>query len=798
MKKYLYHIFAVCMMLMPVMVSAQEKQNLRQVYEKAEEAYQIGQLDQAIELLEDNLNDFSGNLRQSALRLASICYLAQDDTEKSEQYARLLLSINPYYTSVQDPIRFEDMITLLKSGRSSTVTTASSQAESINEAPVPVTVITREMIDQLSNNKSIGQILATYVPGLSEVSAYSISNVAMHGVYTSSQEKILVMENGHRLNMRSTNNGKLDYAISTEKIDHIEVLRGPASSLYGNVALTAVVNIITKSGRNVDGVKGKYGYGSYGTHRADFVAGTTLLDADVMAWASLYSSQGKKVDIPALSDYSMSIHDGYAYINGYKEKPSYDIGCTLKLKDFNFMVNLKSGKQVPQYSWRGETYNYDAYRTFDGCKPGYSINEKHLELGYTKQLGKINLNVSAYGDWYDIQDYMVVSDDSIGVPIFDDNADPIVDDKGIVTETLPGDLQNMAYQEYTIGAMGKADANYTLGSMKGNFLLGAQFEYFKLSSNDYLMGVDFTKVHVMYPESKSMLRIDSEKSFSAFIQGKHYFTTKIILNAGMRFDNKKRANGKNVTALSPRVALIYLPNEKFSTKLSFSRAFVDAPYFYRHNNSNGARGSEDLMPEYMNAIQLDFLGKLDKWHLNYDFNIFYNQLTDIVVNNPSTDPQTPKYINSGSLKVVGAEAEVSFSIPSFRINANLTYSHPLEAEDYYYTDHQIYSIPKFMANLACSKRIINIGNHLLWLTGSFKFTSKTLNKANSRVPNGKDFELSGIALADLGLKYSYRDVVQLSLDCDNVFDRSYFIGGSFYVPYRANRRTVMATVSFKL
>ena len=245
MKRYWYSILAVCMMLMPLMVSAQEKQNQRQVYEKAEEAYQIGQLDQAIDLLEDHLNDFSGNIRQSALRLVSICYLAQDDMDKSEQYARLLLSINPYYTSVQDPIRFEDMIALLKSGRSSTVTTASSQAESINEAPVPVTVITREMIDQLSNNKSIGQILATFVPGLSDVSAYSISNVAMHGVYTSSQEKILVMENGHRLNMRSTNNGKLDYAISTEKIDHIEILRGPASSLYGNVALTAVVNIIT-------------------------------------------------------------------------------------------------------------------------------------------------------------------------------------------------------------------------------------------------------------------------------------------------------------------------------------------------------------------------------------------------------------------------------------------------------------------------------------------------------------------------------------------------------------------------
>ena len=147
MKRYWCIILVVCMMLMPLIVSAQEKQNQRQVYEKAEEAYQIGQLDQAIDLLEDHLNDFSGNLRQSALRLVSICYLAQDDKESSEKYARLLLSINPYYTSVQDPIRFEDMIALLKSGRSSTVTTASSQAESINEAPVPVTVITREMID---------------------------------------------------------------------------------------------------------------------------------------------------------------------------------------------------------------------------------------------------------------------------------------------------------------------------------------------------------------------------------------------------------------------------------------------------------------------------------------------------------------------------------------------------------------------------------------------------------------------------------------------------------------------------
>ena len=792
MKKYLCCIFTASMMLMSLTASAQEKQDLRQVYTKAEEAYQIGQLDQAIELLEGNLNVFTGNLRQSALRLVSICYLAQDDKDTSEKYARSLLSINPYYTSVQDPVRFEEMIALLKSGRSSTVTTASSQAESINEAPVPVTVITREMIDKLSNNKSLGQILAAYVPGLNEVSAYSISNVAMHGVYTNSQEKILVMENGHRLNMRSTNNGKLDYAISTEKIDHIEILRGPASSLYGNVALTAVVNIITKNGREVNGVKGKYGYGSFGTHRADFIAGTTLLDADVMAWASLYTSQGERVNVPKLTGYSMTKHDGYVYIGGYNEKPSYDIGCTLKYKDFNFMFNMKNGKQVPQYSWYAETYDYDAYRTLDGNKPGYSVDEKHMELGYTKQLGKVNLNVSAYGDWYNIQDYMTISDDSMRVPVFDYDAN-VID-----MRTTVAMFQNWPFQEYTIGAMAKADANYTIGNMKGNILIGSQFEYFKLSSNDFLMGSDFTKVIVTFPEEKNYLHIGSERSISAFIQDKHYFTSHFILNAGLRFDNKNRANKKNVTALSPRLAFIYFPNEKFSTKLSFSRAFVDAPYFYRQNTSNGYRGSEDLMPEYMNAIQLDFMGKIDKWHLDYDVNFFYNQLSDIVVNNPSTDPDAPKFINSGSLKVAGAEAEISFKNPSFRIDANMTYLRPLDAEGYYYTDHKIYSIPAFTANLTCSKRLVNIRKHLLWLAAGLKFTSKTLNKANSRVAGSEDFNLSGNALVDLGLKYTYSDAIQLSLDCDNLFDKTYYIGGSFYVPYQAHGRTLMATVSFKL
>ena len=128
------------------------------------------------------------------------------------------------------------------------------------------------------------------------------------------------------------------------------------------------------------------------------------------------------------------------------------------------MINLKNGKQIPQYSWYGETYDYDAFRTMDGVKPGLTVNEKHLELGYTKQVGIVNLNVSAYGDWYSVQNYQPVSD-SIRTYVYNNDGEVIIIDGKPQVKTYKGLMQYLDFQEYTIGSMAKADANYTLGSM---------------------------------------------------------------------------------------------------------------------------------------------------------------------------------------------------------------------------------------------------------------------------------------------------------------------------------------------
>lgn len=779
------------------MLSAQTNSEMRQVYTQAAEAYQVGQLDQAISLLHDHLEDFQGNVRQNALRLLSLCYLAQDNNVETERYAQMLLDVNPYYTSTQDPPRFEDIISLLKSGRSATITTASNQAENIREAPVPVTIITREMIDRLSNNKSLGQILATYVPGLTEVCSYSISNIAMHGVYTSGQEKILIMEDGHRMNARSTNNGKVDYAISTEKIDHIEVLRGPASSLYGNVALTAVVNIITKRGREVDGIKAKYGFGAHGTHRVDLTAGTTFLGSEILAWASLYTSNGTKVDVPRGTGFSNTQHDGYAYVGRYEGKPSYDIGCNLHVKDFSLMMSRRYGKQVPQYSWFGEIYDYDNYREFLGHRIGYSIDETHLELAFSKALGNVSLSASAYGDWYGFYDYAVVSDSITNVIFTDDYTAATDDDGNVIRKTYSHLYQDINWREHTVGAIAKADARYDLGSMKGSLTVGAQYEYFTLNDNETLIGEEYERFTTVVKQSKNLINNGHEASLSAFLQDKHFILDNLIVNAGLRFDNKYRKNLVSVKALSPRIALIYLPSSSFSTKLSYSRAFVDAPYFYRQNTSNPYRGSQDLMPEYMQALQFDILGTIGKWNLTYDVNLFYNHLTDIIVNTPSTDINAPKYVNAGNLKMAGVECELDYHTSQLSARANVTYQYPIDANQYYYADHRVYSVPRFAAGFNASKRLLSRGQHAVSLNANVQYASKTLNKPNTKLLDAAAFELDGYVLVDLGVKYNYDSMLQLSVDCDNLFDKTYYIGGTSYFPYQYPGRMLMATLAFK-
>ena len=808
MKKRLYLvIYILVALLSPQHVEAQDNNESRQIYLQAEEEYQVGRLEQALKLLQTNINDFDGNLKQNAYRLIALCYLAQDNTSQTETYAKLLLQENPYYTSIQDPVRFEDIIKRLKTGRSATVTTASSQAESINEAPVPVTIITAEMIEMLGYNKNLNQILAAYIPGVSVVASSTLDNIAMHGAYSTGQEKILIMENGHRLNARSTNLGRTDYAINTQKIDHIEVLRGPASSLYGNVALTAVVNIITKEGTSINGISAQYGYGSLHTHKADLLAGTHFMNCDISAWASFYSSAGEDRYISPERDQSLDIYravapatyGGYCHINKYADKPSYDVGVNLKLNDFSLMFSRKSGKKAHQYSMLGQLFNYDEYRRYDGNKPGYAMDENHADIGYKKSWGNFSFNASVYGDWYNIDDYSVASD-AMKYSAFNEDGTPMKDEDGnpVYTE-WNGAYQIYGWKEMTVGTTMRGDFNYTLGGMNGNILAGMQYEYFSMYDSYAIVGQDFDAIQFLVRESENPVLSGRENIISFFLQDKHYFTKKLILNAGLRFDSKYRANGTRINALSPRLAFIYTPRTDFSMKLSYSRSFVDAPYFYRRNTDNTYLGAEGLKSEYLNAIQFDVLGEIAPIHLSYDVNLFYNKFTDIIYAIPGAKLEDVKYRNSGKLDIIGAEMDVHYNYKRLRADLTASYTHLLSAKDYYYHDNHIFSVPNFVTNGVFSYKLLNKASNNLWITSNIRFsTNSYIQKVNAEVYEEEKMPSSFIF--DLGVRYQMGNHMTLRVDCENIFDKTTYTSGAMVVamPWYNPGRTLMASVNFKL
>ena len=762
--------------------------NYRLVFEQADEDYEIGRFNQVLAALEKQVGKMTGSDKQRALRLMALCYLAMYETGKAEEYAQKLILENRYYSNVDDPIDFTEIINRLKAGYTTTITTASSIKESVEEAPAPVTIITAEMIENLGYNKRLGQILATYVPGMSEVYENETDNMSMHGAYSSAQELILVMENGHRLNNRLDNGYAMDYSISTDKIDRIEVLRGPASSLYGNVALSAVVNIITKSGRELNGVKMKYGHGAFGTHRADITMGTRFMDADIFVWGALYQSDGQHREARDSTEYSKKFffpHETghHAYIDGYKGKPTYDIGMTLKYKGFSLMASRKNSKKLAQYGSYGY-YDYDKYRPVNNTYPGSGELTSSLGLGYNMQLGPVALNASVYGDWHETIQY--------------DASSAEYNDTTMQKELADGCFYYDKNEDRTLGGSLQASTAYKAGSMQGNVLAGVQFEHFAVTDLLTLFGYGYTG---MAEEGDQLVDLKHhENSWSFYAQAKHHFLPTLILNAGLRYDIRYRFAMDNVTNLSPRLALIYTPRDELNLKLTYSQAFVDMSFKYR--TLMREIGNDKFQSQYLTALQLSVMGKIAPLRLSYDVNLFYNQFENLHIE------QIYSMNNEGVLRNIGLEATATYSHNRLTASMNAYWNKVVKAENYFYseTENAIYAVPKATVNLNVGWKLLQHRKHELKLYGSGRYTSsKWLLKTEFvLLPNfdidviTSETRLSDTFIMDAGLKYTYANRLTLALDCENLLDTDHFLAGpSYYMyAYHERGRNLMVSASY--
>ena len=145
--------------------------------------------------------------------------------------------------------------------------TAARSPQPLAELIADVTVIGAEEIAR-AGAQSLAELLAR-VPGV-EIAMNggpgSTSSVFLRGA---NRGHTLVLIDGLRIG--SSSDGATAFeAIPLEQIDHIEILRGPASSLYGADAVGGVIQIFT---RKSDGALSANASAGYGTYRTGLVSG---------------------------------------------------------------------------------------------------------------------------------------------------------------------------------------------------------------------------------------------------------------------------------------------------------------------------------------------------------------------------------------------------------------------------------------------------------------------------------------------------------------------------------------------
>lgn len=775
-KTLLYIISFLLFLSLPAFAQESDVSKREQLLQATEE-YQVGHIDKAIDMLTPYVSSHNGTIKVSAYKLLTLCYLAQDDAENANRYADLLLKEDPYYSiSLQDPERFAELIRNKRDGKT-TLVTASQQAETLEEAPVPIVLITEDMIKAIGA-RDLRDVLTAYVPGITSIEGDQ-ANISMHGIYSPTQEKILIMLNGHRMNSRITNAEAPDFRNSLDKIKRIEVLRGPASSLYGNVALTAVVNIITKSGSDINGAYASYGMGSNSTFRGDILFGRRNLDTDILVWGSIYSSKGETRHISSTDDdfWGFIPIDGSIQIDGFNHKPAYDFGVIFKWNKIKAMFNQQYSKRVPSYAYAvfiPSIYSYDKYRTFNGAKPGQGRLSTRGEISYSDSRNNFTWDVSLFIDADECSNYNVTGDTL--PPFTIDSLVAIKTSKDSLLFLTSGVFQIENWRDLSYGGCIKGSYSYCSGKKAhGNILVGVQIENYKMQEYINLTGGLFNQIKTNNPDDTNnhTLALGSEFSFSIFSQLKHHFNSKFIFNGGLRYDYKHRYDHQILQAFSPRLSFIYSINKIWNMKLGYSHSFVDAPYYYRASGMH----FDNLKPESMDAIQLSATALFKHLHLTYDCNLYYNQLSNII------HKESFLYYNTGKLDLIGIENVLSYTDKNLMVTYNMSYQHVLNAEHYTSNKHQIYNIPSFSGNLIAAAKIFSLPHEQsFWLRGNLSIYSSQLSpilgsKDIYSIISLPDNREKARAILNIGGSYHWKKL-ELSVQCYNLLNTHYRQGGS--------------------
>ena len=378
---------------------------------------------------------------------------------------------------------------------------ASRKPQTTRETPGIVTVITRDEILN-SGARELLDVLVL-VPGFSPaVDVEGVVDLGVRGNW-GHEGKVLLLIDGQPMNELLYSTLQLGNHYPLESIDHIEVIRGPGSAIYGGYAELAVINIITRDASHGEGVSaaGTYGQLGHALGRASFdlsfaTASTGIKDLSVAGALMIghsssrgtyrdfagnsYSADGNSGQDPMFAklalkyrglhvdaivdNYSIQTRDGFGPVGASAEHEGFRafyLNATFAMPIQDHVTLTPRLELIHQTPWE--------------------ITDASSELFYTKTIDRYVAGATMSYDPTKRFDVLA------GVETYADRAH-VNDPRLIGLQTLFGTATDVAYD--TIATYGQVLVNHRIA----NLTIGARYEHHSAVGGSLVPRIALTKV----------------------------------------------------------------------------------------------------------------------------------------------------------------------------------------------------------------------------------------------------------------------------------------------------------------
>jgi outer membrane receptor for ferrienterochelin and colicins len=495
------------------------------------------------------------------------------------------------------------------------VSAATKHAQAPRDAPSSVTIVTREEIRRLGY-RTLFEVLRS-VPGLHGSYDRTYSSIGIRGFLRPGDynDRILLLVNGHTYNDDVYQTALLgaEFGIDLEAIDHVEIVRGPGSALYGGNALFAVVNVITATAATRPGVHALVDTGSFGRKRGHLSLGHTFDDGTgVFASGSILDVDGHEtLAYPGLARVARDVDDERAY----------NFFLAVNHGDLSFQAGAnRREKQVPTgafFTLLGDDRN----ETVDG--------RRFAELSYSTQpTSRIEVSGRAF---YDGASYDATN-------IYGSGFLQLKNHDRAESDWMGGELR-ARWQIHPAVSL----------------TVGAEYTWHPHPLQD----------SVYLPGDERLLRtVNPYDTWGVYEQIEWTPLAKLTLVGGLRFDRVY----DRIDELSPRLGAIWHPWRVTTLKLLYGRAFRP-PNLYERFYAYGGAGVRQLANPGLDPERIETLeGVLEQTlpaGVEATLSIYRNRITDLIdqVVRSSAGGTVLQYRNVHDVRAQGAEIEVRVPLP---------------------------------------------------------------------------------------------------------------------------------------